>query len=66
MAQDISAQDALIFIDDQVPAFEETPQEHHIYVHSRHETLGSVETGDFIAGASVHGDSKLYDSLSWQ
>ena len=66
MVQNISAQDALIFIDDQVLAFEETPQEHHVYVHSRHETLGAVETSDFIAGASGQADSKLYDSLSWQ
>jgi len=51
MVQDVSTQNTLIFIDDQVPAFEEAPQEHHVDVHGRYETPGAVKAGDLIAWA---------------
>ena len=66
MVQNVSAWDASIFIDYQVLAFEKTPPEDHVYVHSRSEARGSIETGHFLAWAGSQTDSKLFDSLARQ
>jgi len=66
MVEDVSAQDAALFLNQQVLASEDTLQEYHVQDHGGCEVFPPVKAHEFVALARDQRDAEPLDGLAGQ